>query len=328
MKKKKYIIVLIVVLICFSVFIAVKMREKDDNSPYISVTASRYGDTQEQILTGGYVYDFKTQKSEKIFEFEYDAQYPLMTYDKSDNTVYYVKPPSEDQDKNEIFAYNLSNHTERQLTEDLFAVNIIAPTENKIFFAGRKIKQRNINLGAIDKSTGEITYWRDDKDTAIESFSIDYNTGKIYMSSYSKQNRDKYVLLPDWDGQDDHIVYETDFDFSYTKEIYYGIKEQYSQTIPNNGKLLILKSSSRYPEQGAIYIDLETGVQEDFTLPDIRIRQGGAFFSEDGKNLYFIGASKEDKYPKVYEYNVSTKKCKSVFYAGDDSYINNMMYYN
>lgn len=243
-----------------------------------------------------------------------------MTYDKAENKAYYVKKPP-NQHRDEIYAYDMKTGKTSQLTTDLFSVNIILPVKDRIFFAGRGIDMKNLRLGAIDKSTGAITYWKDDGDTNVWSFSVDDEKQKIYMSTFSTKERFVNIHLPEF-VQETNIIYETDYNFQNTKQLYSKEHEWYRMVMANGDHLLILHSVAGTGTTEPIYLNLETGQTDEFTLPDTVIHQGTAFFSKNGKYLYFSGYN-----ASVYRYNIYTKKTKCIFTAPEGAYINNFVLY-
>ena len=155
-----------------------------------------------------------------MFSFPYTAQYSLGAVDLYENAVYFSENDNEGGDQ--IFRYDLNTKTKKNITNDLFAVNYIIPTKDKVFFAACKKDERNVSLGSYDKRTGEIKYWRDDKDTNIENMCVDQRMSKIYASIYSEKE-DRYNLQHQ--GNDDfiiaaHSVWEIDFNLEQNKKLF------------------------------------------------------------------------------------------------------------
>ena len=142
------------------------------------------------MYTQIYFYDTQTKETKKVFQFNYTSQYPLGVYDAFDNIVYYTKRVNDETYKgDQIFKYNIEEDKEEQLTTDLFAVNYI------------------LNQGK----------------------------GNLYVSAYSNEEME-YNLQNQKDipgvmsfVMPRHTVYETDFNFSSTRELFSEEQDVYKR---------------------------------------------------------------------------------------------------
>ena len=102
------------------------------SSPYLSITVSAYNDgaTEESgVVTTVYSLDLESNKVEKVWAFENTSQYPLATYSRHDNSVYYTQKVENGKTGkgDQLFAKNLSTGEILQMSEELFGVNYIVP---------------------------------------------------------------------------------------------------------------------------------------------------------------------------------------------------------
>lgn len=212
--------------------------------------------------------------------------------------------------------------------DNLFAINYIIPTKDKVFFAACKKGDVNVCLGSYDKLTGEIKYWRDDKDTNIENMCVNQKTGKIYVSVYSEKE-DRYNLQHQ--GNDNfviatHSVWELDFDLENEKKLFSLPNRWIRMILINDSKLLSIYdkkyNDSSTPSEN-LYLNLDTNIKENFTLPDYRIQKGDGAFSRDGENMYILTMLADDKERYLYKYNIAEKSFELLFKV-DDEFINNI----
>jgi hypothetical protein len=158
---------------------------------YITMSYSEYATTNEngEIKTQILSYDSSTKKLEKVFEFDYTAQYPLGYYDKTNQLVYYTQRVGADQEYgDQIFVRDLASNKSAQLTDNLFAVNYVIPSGDQLFFAANVKGEQVVRLGSINLKTKKMQIWGDN-DAIVEAITVDHNNKKIYVSAYSLKQR-------------------------------------------------------------------------------------------------------------------------------------------
>ena len=91
------------ILLMISMIILSACSLNEDNlkpefsSDYICYTYTHVTDEVDKFEMDTYLYDLNSYKSELVSSINYNAQYPLTYYDKSDNVVYYTQRKGESQ---------------------------------------------------------------------------------------------------------------------------------------------------------------------------------------------------------------------------------------
>lgn len=306
-------------------------KSNEPVADYVSLTYSENatenndGNIYTQILS----YDSLTKEIKEVFKFEYTSQYPLGYYDKANELVYYTKRVGNDNDYgDQIFSTDLSNNEEKQLTNNLFAVNYIIPTQDKVFFAARSKGNEVLRLGSINKKTEEISYWGDD-DTIIEAMTVDKKSRKVFISTYSMKERNYNLLHQEGPaGQDNfkmpkHTVYQTDYDFKNTKELF--SENLWIRTIMTKDDNIIALSDKKYNDAATpsmvISYNLTNNTTSEKLWSSFRMQVGDAGYSSDGNKIYAISVI--DNQRGLYEYDLDTQKYEPL-YKPDKGFVNNI----
>lgn len=312
-------------LILMILIMAILASCSNSGSDYISITLTSYNqDDTGEMTTSIYQYSIQDKETKKIFDFPNTTQYPLGVFSEKDNSVYFTKRDSQKHDQ--IFQYNLSDDKEFQLTTELRATNQIIPTKETIFFVASTTDQV-LRLGSINKDSQSIRYWGD-KDINVETITLNPETQKIYISGFSysedRENIEKQFVSDDnVYSMPLFVVYETDFNFKETKELFSTNSwiRLLLMNKSNNNLVAVYDKEYNSPDPSkAVTINLETGETKDFKLPKERVQVDGGGFSSDGKEMY--GTFILDDQRGIYLYEVDSQKYSPIF-SSKDGFINN-----
>lgn len=300
-----------------------------DPSEYITMTVTKYEDpnlgADGDMLSTIILLEPSSKETKEVFSFPYTTQYPLGYYDKIENTVYYTKRITTGEGYgDQIFSYDLNIKKEIQLTDDLFAVNYILSEGDSVFFVAVKKKEPVLLLGNYNKITGETTYWRNDGDTSVETLVLDRINKRIFISAFSEDEKRQNIIQYTIDNfiMPKYTVYETDFDFSYTKEIHK--ENMWIRMLLYNDSNLIAVCDGKYNQNKPSeykYIKLDSQKSFVFEEPPYRLQRGEAGFSLDKRGLYTI--SEVDDQRGIFYWNFTDKIYKQLF-VYEDGFINNM----
>ncbi|GGO01015.1 hypothetical protein [Saccharibacillus kuerlensis] len=306
-------------------------RSTAPTTDYVTLTYSEYAasDDSDAIKTQVLSYDSSTKKTEKIFQFDYTAQYPLAFYDKPNQLVYYTQRVGTDKEYgDQIFVRDLSKKKTSQLTENLFAVNYVIPSGDRLFFVANIKGEQAIRLGAIDLKTKKITLWSND-DTLVEAITLDHNTEKLYVSAYSLKQRNYSLAHQDGPvGQNNfkmptYTVYETDFDLKEKKKLF--SKNYWIRMLMNKKGHVIAFSDKEYNKgqvpSTVIDYNLKKGTSSESTWGTKRLQRGEANYSQDESKIYTLAIVNNQR--GLFEYDVKKNKFTAIF-KPKEGFINNM----
>lgn len=297
---------------------------RNSNNDYISIACTTYDQPNtENMTTTIYQYIPKTGKATEIFSFPYTSQYPLGVFDSHSNTVYYTKRDTLNHDQ--IFSVNLKTKDSVQLTTNLRAVNQIVPTKDKVFFVASI--DRVLRLGVIDKNSGIISYWGDE-DTNIETITINPNTEKIYISSFSyKKDREEIENQFISDEYSYSVplfsISETDYSFMNTNLIMSGHAWiRLLMVNPSNDNLIAIYDKEYNSEEDSRAVSINTASYEieEFALPPERMQVDGGSFSADGNGVYVLSAINDER--GVYYFDFINKEYTPIFIS-ENGFVNN-----
>ncbi|AKG37344.1 hypothetical protein [Paenibacillus durus] len=328
----KHLKISIFILLMAMLLLSCSSNGKSYSADYISLTYSDYAttNTNGKIKTQILSYDSSTKKVEKIFEFDYTAQYPLGYYDKPNQLVYYTKRVGDEKKYgDQIFVRDLSNNKDIQLTDNLFAINYIIPVAtNKLFFVASLKGEEVLKLGSINIDTKEMSFWGDN-DTIIEAATIDKKNKKIYVSTYSMKERNYSLTHQNGPvGQNNfkmpkYTVFETDYNFKNNLKLF--SKNYWIRSIMTNDNYVIALCDKQYNDaevpSTVISYDLADHSIDTKLWKGARLQVGDANFSFDGTKIYTI--SVVNKKRGLYEYNMNTQKYTPLFIP-DKGFINNI----
>lgn len=315
----------IVKMIVMILITAILTSCSNSDSDYISITLTTYNkDDTEEMTTSIYQYSLQDKETKKIFDFPYTAQYPLGVFSEKDNSVYFTK--RDNQKRDQIFQYKLGVDKEYQLTSDLRAINQIIPTKEALFFVA-SIADNVLRLGSYNKDNQSVRYWGDE-DINVETITLNPETQKIYISGFS-YSADRGNIEKQFVSDDNvystplFVVYETDFNFKETKELF--STDSWIRLLlmnkSNNSLVAIYDKEYNSPDPSkAVTINLETGETKDYKLPKERVQVDGGGFSSDGKEMYGTFILEDQR--GIYSYEVDSQKYSPIF-SSKDGFINN-----
>ncbi len=323
MKKKGEIDIALLIVIILITAILVSCSKID--SDYMSITLTSYNqEDTEEMTTSIYQYSLQDKETKKIFDFPSTTQYPLGVFSEKDKSVYFTKRDSQEHDQ--IFQYKLSDEKEYQLTTDLRAINQIIPTKETLFFVASST-DKVLRLGSFNKDNQSVRYWGDE-DINVETITLNPETQKIYISGFSysedRENIEKQFVSDDYVYTTPiFVVYETDFNFKETKELF--STDSWIRLLlmnkSNNNLVAVYDKEYNSPDPSkAVTINLETGETKDFKLPKERVQVDGGGFSSDGKEMY--GTFILDDQRGIYSYEVDSQKYSPIF-SSKVGFINN-----
>ncbi|MCR4903346.1 MAG: hypothetical protein K6A23_10860, partial [Butyrivibrio sp.] len=107
-------------------------KHKVKKSPqYFSIT-NTYDAGNETYIINVYEMNFKTKKMKLVGSVPYTSQYPLATYVKRENKIYY-SACAKDGRGDELFVKDLKTGVSKQLTHKFFAINYIIDMGKQLF---------------------------------------------------------------------------------------------------------------------------------------------------------------------------------------------------
>jgi len=298
-------------------------------TPYLSINYTTFDNGSNEdngMTTTAYIYDLNQKEVVDFYAFPYDTQYPLGIFDKGTNRLYF----SQDADGgDQIFMYDIDTEETTQLTTDLFAVNYIFPYGETIFFVTNpKDEYHRLKLGSLDVSSREITYWKDDGDTNVETLYLDRINKKIYVSAYSLEERDYNLRNQGNNGSinPEGILYETDTEFNSTRELYRREEHVMRFVLKHNNMVLTaLQRTIDDKRLKSAYINIDTLEVSDFNLPD-GIQRGEPAFSADGKGIYMLTVVDDKR--GIYYCDLDTGDLTEVFVPEGNGFINSFIYFD
>ncbi|WP_128660599.1 hypothetical protein [Paenibacillus sp. 598K] len=319
-------------------------RAKTPTPDYITLTythdVEQEGEDETRMDMELWEYDPATTEAVRRFATEYTSQYPLGFYDKAHQVAYYTK--QSEQGGDQIYRTDLQTNEETALTEPLTAVNYIYPLEDRVLFVACLKGMRNLRLGAIDKKTGDISYWEPEpdmepggsrhggvEDASIEAFTVDEAHERIYLSVFSEGKRQHSIENQNnQDGQNNfqmpiHTVYETDYALQHTESLF--SEPEWVRTVMANGDHVLALSDKRYndPTGASTLIDYDREHRSIVKTPwtASRLQVGDANYASDGKIIYGI-AIVDDK-RGLYAYDIDTASFTARF-VPEDGFVNNI----
>lgn len=314
--------------------ISASLSEQTDTSSYLSITLS--DKVEDNFVTHFFVYDTRSKSIEEVGHIPMTAQYPLGVVDVAKNVLYCSKRDSQGCDQ--LFRINLSDNKEEKLTENLYAINYMIPIDNKIIMATKLKGTTNIGLASYDLKSEVLDIWnKADKDTCVQSLTLNPYTKKIYASLYSwkerleKSKKASKAKSPIVIPPVNHII-EYDQDGTRIQELFSTEEQIGTFVVSNKGDRAILRSASEVFKKKELYlIDLKTGKREILNIPNYS-PIGDVFFKQDDQGIFFTAfPSSYTEYEQnnsqpisngLYYYDFGTSQVQTIL-AKPNSFINN-----
>lgn len=336
-KTRGFLLVLLIVFIvlagvAYTNYIQKNEKEKLSADEYVTITYSRNisDDVNSPIVNEFWHYDTTTLKKTKVFETEYTSQYPLGFYDEKNKRIYYTKRLDSKNSiaGDQIFMTDLNTHRETQLTDNLFAVNNLYAVNNLVFFVAKPIGASILKLGLLNIENGEINYWGDE-DKSVAALTVDKVNKRIYLSTYSEKERKYNLLHQDGPvGQNNfkmpvHTVYETDFSFKHTKELF--TEEEWIRTILTKDNYIIALSDKEFNTQeipsNITKYNLSDNSLSKSKWNTHRLQVGDANYSYNGNEIFTISTIGNKR--GLYSYNVKSNEFIEIF-TPETGFVNNI----
>ena len=224
MKYKLFVVstFFVIVLLVFFVY-NYNSSNKCDSMSYLSYTTTHFSNENE-LEAIIYSFDLQTKKRLEIYRFPVSAMYALGVYDRSSNSVFYVKESDNNTFErrhtgDQIYRYDLTNGTDTQLTDDLLAVNHIFPTDRYVFFLAATMKNPNsLIVGRIDLSNDTVRYWDEPDTSSSRILSIDRENERLYVAIYDTKEEEE-AFYSDTGIVPTNTVYSYDYNLEDKRQI-------------------------------------------------------------------------------------------------------------
>ena len=306
------------------------------SSPYLSITVSAYNDgaTEESgVVTTVYSLDLESNKVEKVWAFENTSQYPLATYSRHDNSVYYTQRVENDETGkgDQLFSKNLSTGEILQMSEELFGVNYIVPLDaDRIVYVAAEKQSHILSVFLYNKKTKRTTTADLPDDMSIQRLSYNTLTGRLIGSGrYEMEERAAADASNQGMGQrfipPDYYIYDfTDFDNIHL--LYKTENRQLERLASDADGHIIFTQTDTDRAWGAVFsthwYDVEENTLKTLENLDASLYIGEFLFCTEN-NWYFIGVDESDC-RGIYAYDLSTKATRLLF-TSEDGWINNFL---
>lgn len=307
-----------------------------NNSPYLSITVTAYNDgatAESGMVTTVYSLDLESNKVEKVWSFERTAQYPLATYSRHDNSVYYTQRVENDETGkgDQLFSKNLSTGEILQVSEELFGVNYIVPLDaDRIVYVAAEKQSHILSVFLYDKRTKRTTMADLPGDMSIQRLSYNALTGQLIGGGrYETEERAAADASNQGMGQrfvpPDYYIYDfTDFDD--IQLLYKTENRQLQRLASDTDGHIIFTQSDTDRAWDAVFSTHRYDVEEN-TLETLDNLDASLYISEflfcTEDNWYFIGVDASDR-RGIYAYDLSAKETRLLF-TSEDGWINNFL---
>ena len=308
----------------------------ENDSPYLSITVSAYNDgatAESGMVTTVYSLDLESNEVEKVWSFEETAQYPLATYSRHDNSVYYTQRVENDETGkgDQLFSKNLSTGEILQMSEELFGVNYIVPLDaDRIVYVAAEKQSHILSVFLYNKKTKRTTTADLPDDMSIQRLSYNTLTGRLIGSGrYEMEERAAADASNQGMGQrfipPDYYIYDfTDFDNIHL--LYKTENRQLERLASDADGHIIFTQTDTDRAWGAVFsthwYDVEETALETLDNLDASMYVGEFLFCTEN-NWYFIGVDESDC-RGIYAYDLSTKATRLLF-TSEDGWINNFL---
>lgn len=284
------------ILLMISMIILSACSLNEDNlkpefsSDYICYTYTHVTDEVDKFEMDTYLYDLNSYKSELVSSINYNAQYPLTYYDKSDNVVYYTQRKGESHN-DEVYVYDCKTKKTKKLTEGIYAVNAIYKVGKDKLALIAMTSSRYIHLVFLNTYTLELDeIYKDDYNITAQYY--DQKRNKMILAGFMADEEYKIRDEYNSDLTDTYIVDNTIYEY----DIETGVFELVFHS--NTGYIVSLVGNEDY-----IYFK-----ENDYISSDKRIIMYDCHTKEKSQSIDFKG---------VYELIASSDNSDYIIYSND-----------
>lgn len=175
-------------ILCFYILVALSTCQNKPNL-YIFFTSAYETGEPNDIDMDTYVYKSNDKSLNKVSHLKYYSQYPLTTYSKQENCVYYSHCTTDDlSDSDAIYKYDLKTKKNEKYIDYVDAINDIRILDNhQMLIIGqlKDVKDHNIVLTIYDTQNKTINDLSWDKDQYVASSYYDPISQEIVLGHYS-----------------------------------------------------------------------------------------------------------------------------------------------
>lgn len=260
------------------------------SSDYICYTYTHVTNQANKYEMNTYLYDLTSYKSKIVSSLNYNAQYPLTYYDKSENVVYYTQREGESHN-DEVYRYDCKTNKIKKLTEGIYAVNAIYKVGKDKLALIAVTNSNYIHLVFLNTSTLELNEIYKD-DYSITAHYYDQKRNKMILAGYMAD--EEYKVRDEYNSGliDTYIVDNTIYEY----DIETGVFELVFNS--NTGYIVSLVGNEDY-----IYFK-----ENDYISSDKRIIMYDCHTKEKSQSIDFKG---------VYELIAISDNSDYILYSND-----------
>lgn len=296
---------------------------KEETNGYLSITVTKTV-SEGNFLTETYCYDLQDGSVSKVSEVPYTSQYPLTTYDRAKNYVYYTA--SDENGNDQLYLYDLSKDEKRQLTNDLYAINYVFVKDKTLLVIGCFKGSHILSPCIFDKENKSLTSLEWDSD--FLTWIGEYNpfTDKFLVSGYSDSD-DRRILDKDQHKSTTHYIYELDG----TKRT--KVLEEKNRVIDtftaNKDKIIYVSARDWFSPKKKNFVkiyDFTSKKTEILENVDDLLNAEYIYWTDDGKILYYKKVDEAGYH--LCKYDFDKKSSTTLFSVDGEQAINNIQVLN
>ncbi|MCR4903345.1 MAG: hypothetical protein K6A23_10855 [Butyrivibrio sp.] len=299
---------------------------------YFSIT-NTYDAGNETFITNVYEMNFKTKKMKLVGSVPYTSQYPLATYVKRENKIYY-SACAKDGRGDELFVKDLKTGVSKQLTHKFFAINYIIDMGKQLFIgAVTRGDDDIIHPFFYSKKTKKLKDIQVTKDFFVSCANRNPLTNELYVAGYLNAD-DRWSFEHQTKDADmlgiKHFIYK--FTGKKFKKLYTQGNCYYkSMTVSDKGLLFKWRRtySAKKAHMSELSLNKKKNLCNDFSFPQSELNNmphDGLIYA-DKKNIYYIRYSEKSDRDQFCQYDRKKKKVKVLYTAPKLSAINNAQIY-
>lgn len=297
------------------------------NNLYLSIFTSENSNNSLKTPISLYCYDIRSKKSEKITSVSTLPTPCLLSYSKSDNTIYYTVylNDSASGEISNLHSLNLNTMETKQLTENLCITDYIINAKDDIYLLS--VYDNFLTKPVIyHKNTGETENPLKDSSENFTYMSYDVINEHLYLSAFnfhkSVKASEDYNSKKSLSPYPDNHIYEYNSEYKTFMPISVSSKMKITNVYAVPGCDKVYYSQKDEINAFASLCDLNTKTTK--YIPDIpnpypellSSTNDICFLNEEEVLLIGENSSNLKEYPHgIYLYNFKTKKIKLLFTA-------------